>query len=48
MLSLKGAEPRPGVLEIGAYVPGSNATPREAIVFKLSSNEDQDRVSGAS
>jgi len=39
MLALKRPEPRPGVLEIEPYVPGSNATPRGATVFKLSSNE---------
>src|SRR5215468_10977101 len=39
MLALKRPEPRPGVLEIEPYVPGSNATARGATVFKLSSNE---------
>jgi histidinol-phosphate aminotransferase len=39
MLALKRPEPRAGVLEIEPHVPGSNATPRRATVFKLSSNE---------
>jgi len=39
MLDLKRPEPRPGVLEIDPYVPGSNATPPGTTVFKLSSNE---------
>src|SRR6516162_2846680 len=39
MLSLKRPEPRAGVLEVEPYVPGSNATPQGATVFKLSSNE---------
>jgi histidinol-phosphate aminotransferase len=39
MLALKRPEPRAGVLEIEPYVPGSDATPRGATVFKLSSNE---------
>jgi histidinol-phosphate aminotransferase len=39
MLALKRPEPRAGVLEIEPYVPGSNATPQGATVFKLSSNE---------
>jgi histidinol-phosphate aminotransferase len=39
MLALKRPEPRAGVLEIEPYVPGSNATPHGATVFKLSSNE---------
>jgi histidinol-phosphate aminotransferase len=32
-------EPRPGVLDIEAYVPGKSAAPGVARVFKLSSNE---------
>jgi histidinol-phosphate aminotransferase len=32
-------QPRPGVLEIQAYVPGKSAAPGVARVFKLSSNE---------
>ena len=32
-------QPRPGVLEIQAYVPGKSAAPGIARVFKLSSNE---------
>ena len=39
MLALKRPEPRAGVLEIEPYLPGSNATPQGATVFKLSSNE---------
>jgi histidinol-phosphate aminotransferase len=39
MLALKRPEPRPGVLEIEPYVPGSNTMRRGATVFKLSSNE---------
>jgi histidinol-phosphate aminotransferase len=39
MLALKRPEPRAGVLEIEPYMPGGNATPRGATVFKLSSNE---------
>src|SRR5438105_7883203 len=31
--------PRPGVLDIDAYVPGKSAAPGVARVFKLSSNE---------
>src|ERR1700690_4190960 len=32
-------QPRPGVLEIEAYVPGKSSAPGVAKVFKLSSNE---------
>jgi histidinol-phosphate aminotransferase len=32
-------EPRPGVLDISAYVPGKSTAPGAAKVFKLSSNE---------
>src|SRR4249919_1889548 len=32
-------QPRPGVLEIDAYVPGRSSAPGAAKVFKLSSNE---------
>src|SRR5215468_4436551 len=39
MLALKRPEPRAGVLEMEPYLPGSNATPQVATVFKLSSNE---------
>jgi histidinol-phosphate aminotransferase len=39
MLAWKRPEPRQGVLEIQAYVPGANTVPREKTVFKLSSNE---------
>jgi histidinol-phosphate aminotransferase len=39
MLVLKRPEPRPGVLEIEPYMPGSSATPLGVTVFKLSSNE---------
>ena len=39
MLALKRPEARAGVREIEPYVPGNNATPQGATVFKLSSNE---------
>jgi histidinol-phosphate aminotransferase len=39
MLALKRPKPRAGVLEIEPYVPGSNATPQGATVFRLSSDE---------
>jgi histidinol-phosphate aminotransferase len=39
MSALKRPEPRAGVLAIEPYVPGSNATPQGATIFKLSSNE---------
>ncbi len=32
-------QPRPGVLDIEAYVPGKSSAPGVAKVFKLSSNE---------
>ena len=32
-------QPRPGVLDIDAYVPGRSSAPGAAKVFKLSSNE---------
>ena len=32
-------KPRPGVLDIDAYVPGKSSAPGVAKVFKLSSNE---------
>src|SRR6202035_5581709 len=32
-------QPRPGVLDIEAYVPGKSSAPNVAKVFKLSSNE---------
>ncbi|HKS63257.1 MAG TPA: histidinol-phosphate transaminase, partial [Xanthobacteraceae bacterium] len=32
-------QPRPGVLNIQAYVPGKSSAPGVAKVFKLSSNE---------
>jgi histidinol-phosphate aminotransferase len=32
-------QPRPGVLEISAYVPGKSSAPGVAKIFKLSSNE---------
>ena len=32
-------KPRPGVLDIEAYVPGKSSAPGVARVFKLSSNE---------
>jgi histidinol-phosphate aminotransferase len=39
MSALKRPEPRAGLLAIEPYVPGSNATPQGATIFKLSSNE---------
>jgi histidinol-phosphate aminotransferase len=39
MSALKRPQPRPGVLEIEAYVPGRSTTPHGGTVFKLSSNE---------
>jgi histidinol-phosphate aminotransferase len=39
MLALRRPEPRPGVLEIEPYTPGSSAMPPGVTVFKLSSNE---------
>jgi histidinol-phosphate aminotransferase len=38
-MSMQRPEPRPGVLEIEAYVPGKSSAPGVARVFKLSSNE---------
>ena len=32
-------QPRPGVLDIEAYIPGNSTAPGVAKVFKLSSNE---------
>ena len=39
MTALKRPQPRPGVLDIEAYVPGKSTAPGVAKVFKLSSNE---------
>src|ERR1700753_2673458 len=39
MSALERPQPRPGVLEIQAYVPGKSSAPGVAKVFKLSSNE---------
>src|SRR4030081_2520948 len=39
MSSLQRPQPRAGVLEIEAYVPGKSSAPGGARVFKLSSNE---------
>jgi histidinol-phosphate aminotransferase len=39
MSALLRPEPRPGVLDIDAYVPGKSTAPGAARVFKLSSNE---------
>ncbi len=39
MIAAQRPEPRPGVLEIAAYVPGRSAAPGAAKVHKLSSNE---------
>src|SRR3954447_8409866 len=39
MSAVPRPQPRPGVLEIDAYVPGKSAAPGVARVFKLSSNE---------
>jgi histidinol-phosphate aminotransferase len=38
-MALSRPQPRPGVLDIQAYVPGKSAAPGAARVFKLSSNE---------
>jgi len=38
-LALKSPEPRPGILDIAAYVPGKEHAPGVARVHKLSSNE---------
>jgi histidinol-phosphate aminotransferase len=39
MSALKRPQPRPGVLDIAAYVPGKSSAPGVAKIFKLSSNE---------
>jgi histidinol-phosphate aminotransferase len=39
MSALLRPQPRPGVLDISAYVPGKSSAPGVAKVFKLSSNE---------
>src|SRR5262245_40687234 len=39
MSALPRPQPRPGVLDIDAYVPGKSEAPGAARVFKLSSNE---------
>src|SRR5919109_5548902 len=39
MPALQRPEPRPGVLDIDAYVPGKSSAPGVERVFKLSSNE---------
>ena len=39
MSALKRPQPRPGVLDIEAYVPGKSTAPGVAKIFKLSSNE---------
>lgn len=39
MTVLSRPQPRPGVLDIAAYVPGKSSAPGVAKVFKLSSNE---------
>ena len=38
-MTLTRPKPRPGVLDIAAYVPGKSEAPGVAKVFKLSSNE---------
>ena len=38
-MSANRPQPRPGVLDIEAYVPGKSTAPGVAKVFKLSSNE---------
>ena len=38
-MSAMRPQPRPGVLDIDAYVPGKSKAPGVAKVFKLSSNE---------
>src|ERR1700683_5729486 len=38
-MSAMRPQPRPGVLDIEAYVPGKSSAPGVAKVFKLSSNE---------
>src|ERR1700749_255050 len=39
IMSATRPQPRPGVLEIKAYVPGKSSAPNVAKVYKLSSNE---------
>ena len=39
MSALTRPQPRPGVLDIDAYVPGKSSAPGVARIFKLSSNE---------
>ncbi|MET0868538.1 MAG: histidinol-phosphate transaminase [Pseudorhodoplanes sp.] len=39
MSASKRPQPRPGVLDIAAYVPGKSSAPGVAKIFKLSSNE---------
>src|SRR3982074_1547179 len=39
MTALPRPQPRPGVLDIQAYLPGERSAPGVAKVFKLSSNE---------
>ena len=39
MTALKRPQPRPGVLDIAAYVPGKSSAPGVAKIYKLSSNE---------
>ena len=39
MAATRGPRPRPGVLDIAAYVPGTSALPGTDAVIKLSSNE---------
>ena len=39
MAATRGPRPRPGVLDIAAYVPGTSALPGAEVVIKLSSNE---------
>src|SRR6201990_294307 len=38
-MTINRPQPRPGVLDIAAYVPGKSSAPGVAKVFKLSSNE---------
>ena len=38
-MSASRPQPRPGVLDIQAYVPGKSSAPGVAKIFKLSSNE---------
>ena len=39
MAATRGPRPRPGVLDIAPYVPGTSALPGAQPVIKLSSNE---------